>query len=315
MQEKKQKREIKLRIVSPSSNVVDEQDIELLIKKAEGVLNKNSISFDYSNYFKSKNNFLSGNSEQRAKDIIDAFLNKNIGGVISSQGGDNSNDLLDLLDYNLISKNNKPFFGLSDITVLLNVIALKSKIITYHGLDFLWGIGKNATEYTEKILNSLLKEEKLEIIKNLNTPKWKLINEGVGEGIFLGGCLPSFCLLLGTRYDPLELLNAPYILILEDIGEGKSVIKSKLTQIKQHKNFNLCKGIILGNFPFCEQKPKENDISIEELAKEVFQNSNIPLAQIYEIGHCVENIIIPIGGKGKLTCKEDKVNIEFIQSI
>jgi len=224
MQEKKHKKEIKVKIVSPSANVVDEQEVELLIKKAEEVLNKNSIQFDYSNYFKGKNNFLSGTSEQRAKDIMDAFLDKNASAIISSQGGDNSNDLLNLLDYDMISKNKKPFFGLSDITVLLNVIALKSNIISYHGLDFLWGLGKNATEYTEKILNSLLKNERLEIIKNPNTPEWKLINQGTGEGIFLGGCLPSFCLLLGTKYDPLEMLNSPYLLILEDIGEGKSII-------------------------------------------------------------------------------------------
>jgi muramoyltetrapeptide carboxypeptidase len=310
MQEKKQKKGIKLRIVSPSANVVDERDGELLIQKAESILNKNHIKFDYSDYFKSKNGFLSGTSEQRSKDLMNAFLDKNIDAIISSQGGNNSNDLLDLLDYDIISKNKKLFFGLSDVTVLLNVIALKSKIVTYHGLDFLWGIGKNFTEYTERILNSLLKDNKLELIKNPNTPKWNVINEGTGEGVFLGGCLPSFCLLLGTKYDPLEILNLPYILVLEDIGENKSLIKSKLTQIRQHEKFNLCKGIIVGNFAFCDSK--EDEISMEELVKEVFIDSNVPIARIIEIGHCVENIIIPIGANGKLTCKGDKVDFKFL---
>jgi len=312
MQKKKLEEEIKVRIVSPSANVLDESEAKELIEKAEKVLKNNSILFDYSKHFNGKRSFLSGTAEERAEDIMEAFKNKKIRAIISSQGGDNSNDLLDLLDYNLISHNKKPFFGLSDITVLLNVISLKSKIITYHGLDFLWGLGKNATEYTENILNSFLKKDKLDIIKNPNTNKWRAISPGQGEGIFLGGCLASFSLLLGTKYDPLEILDSPYILILEDIGEGKSVIKSKLTQIKQHKKFHLCRGIILGSFAFCEQKQKENDVTIEELAKEVFIDSNIPIARIEEIGHCVENIIIPIGGKGKFSCNGNLVSLEFL---
>lgn len=295
----------KIKILSPSANVVDEQEGDELIRKAQKILSNNFLQVEYSKNFKGKNTFLSGTAEERARDLMDAFLDEKVGAIISSQGGDNSNDLLDLLNYEIIAKNRKPFFGLSDITVLLNVIALKSKMTTYHGLDFLWGLGKNATEYTEKILNFLLKDGKLNIFKNPNTPEWKVINPGYGEGTFLGGCLASFCLLLGTKYDPLELVNSPYLLILEDIGESKSIIKSKLTQIKQHKKFHLCKGIILGSFAFCEQKPKENEVHIEELAREVYGNSDIPIARIEEIGHCVENIIIPIGGKGRLECKKN----------
>ncbi len=312
MQNKKQTEEVKIRIVSPSANIVDEGEAKELIEKAERILINNSIKFDYSGHSKGKNGFLSGNSEERAKDIMDAFKDKEVSAIISSQGGDNSNDLLNLLDYETIRRNEKPFFGVSDITVLLNIIALKSKIITYHGLDFLWGLGKNATKYTEDILNSFFKEGKTKVIKNPKTPEWKSIQVGSGEGIILGGCLASFCLLLGTKNDPLEMLDSSYLLILEDIGEGKSIIKSKLTQIKQHKKFGLCKGIILGSFAFCEQKPKENDVSIEEIASEVFRDSNIPIVRIEEIGHCVENIIIPIGGKGRLSCDEKKVTFEFL---
>lgn len=310
MQEKKQEVKIKMRVISPSANIVDEP--QELIARAEEVLQKNNIHLEYSEHCNEKKYFLSGTSKDRAKDLMDAFLDKNVNAIISTQGGDNSNDLLDLLDYNLIGLNPKPFFGLSDITVLLNVISLKSGIKTYHGLDFLWGLGKNSTNYTENLLNNILRKTKEKILKNPNTPEWKRIISGNGDGILLGGCLPSFCLLLGTKYDPLNLVNGPYILILEDIGENKSTIKSKLVQISQHNQFNLCKGIILGSFAFCEQKPEENNIPIEELAREVFQDKQIPVARIEEIGHCVENIILPIGGKIKLVCSNEEVKFELL---
>lgn len=310
MQEKKQEDNINVRIISPSANIVDEP--QELIVRAEEILQKNKIQFEYSKHCRGKKYFLSGTTEERVSDLMDAFKDKNVDAIISTQGGDNSNDVLDLLDYDLIKNNSKPFFGLSDITVLLNVIALKSGIKTYHGLDFLWGIGKNFTSYTENLLNDILKKNKVKIVKNPNTPKWESVFYGEGEGILLGGCLPSFCLLLGTKYDPLELIKEPYILILEDIGENKSTIKSKLTQLRQHKKFSLCKGIILGNFAFCEQKPEENNISIEDLVKEVFIDSKIPIAKITEIGHCVENIILPIGGIGKINCSEKGVELVLV---
>ncbi len=312
MQEKKQGERMEVRIVSPSANIVDEPGTEELIKRAEEVLKRNAINFSYSASCKGKSAFLSGSKEKRAKDLMDAFLDKNVNAILSSQGGDNSNDLLELLDYGEIAKNRKPFFGLSDITVLLNVIALKSGIITYHGLDFLWGLGKNATPYTEGLLTAFLKEKQLETKKNPNTAKWGSIANGQGEGVFLGGCLASFCLLLGTEFDPLVMLNSDYLLILEDIGESKSLIKSKLTQIRQHKQISLCKGIIIGNFAFCEQKPKENDLAVEDLAKEVFDDLNIPIVKIPEIGHCVENIIIPIGARGRIEGNDQNVSLKFL---
>lgn len=312
MREKKQNYTNKLNwaVVSPSANNIDEKDKEKLIEKAEKFLKENSIKPIYGRLFNSKKSYLSGTEKDRAHELMQAFLNPEIDSIISSQGGDNSNDLLPYINYKLIKLNNKPFFGLSDITVLLNVIAIKSKIITYHGIDFLWGLGKNSKEYTQKILTSITKEKKIKLLKNPHTPKWKIIKKGRGKGVMLGGCLPSFCLLLGTKYDPIIELNKEFILFLEDIGQSKSEIQSLLTQIKLHKKFELCKGIILGSFFFCEQKPSENDDSIESIAKRVFKNNKIPIIRIEEIGHCVENMIIPVGAKMEIISKE-KAKIKF----
>lgn len=313
MQEKKQNymKKVNFKIVSPSANNIDENDRKNLIKKAEQFLENNNWKYKYGELFNKKDSYLSGSINQRAKELMDAFLDQETNFIISSQGGNNSNEILPYLDYELIRKNNKPFFGLSDITILLNVIAVKSKIITYHGIDYFWGIGKNATDYTKKIIKTICGGGKIIPVKNPNTGNWRTIQEGVGEGVILGGCLPSFCLLLGTKYDPLEELNKEFILILEDINQSKSEIHSMLTQLKLHRKFNLCRGIIFGSFFFCKQVPKCNDDSIEVIAKKVYSDIDIPLARIEEIGHCVENIIIPIGGDGKIKCNAKKVSFEF----
>jgi muramoyltetrapeptide carboxypeptidase len=296
-----------IRVISPSANIFDEAQNQELIDRAEKLLIDNGFSVEYSDNFRGKQAFLSGNAKLRSKDLMAAFKDKKVDIIISSQGGDNSNDLLDYLDFEMIAKNEKLFFGLSDITVLLNVIALKADINTYHGLDYIWGIGKNASDYTIGMLKFLANTGKVVIKKNPYVDLWKVIQEGTGKGLLLGGCLPSFCLLLGTKYDPLVMANREYLLILESIGQTKSEIKSMLTQIRQHKSISGCRGIIIGNFAFCEQKPKENDIPIESLVKEVYGEFAFPIVRIMEIGHCVENLLLPIGGLVELNAKSNKV--------
>ncbi len=299
---------MQIKIISPSANILDEQEKDSLAKRAEDLLKKEGYEVAYSENYDKKIGYLSAESSQRANDLMQAFQDKKTNAILASQGGDNSNDLLDLLDFDLIRKNNKPFFGLSDVTVLLNVIAAKSKIPTFHGLDFIWGLGKNATGYTLELLNSILKQNKVIFKKNPNTQEWSPLIYGEGQGILLGGCLPSFSLLLGTKYDPIQLFNEPFILVLESIGQSKSEIHSQLVHLRHHNSFNLCKGIILGNFAFCKQEPSQNDLPVEEIAKKVFENLDIPLVSICEIGHCVENMIIPIGQKAKLISEKHKVS-------
>lgn len=301
----------RLKIVTPSSNNVDEKEKGELVNNAENFLKGKGVTYEYGRLFNNKNSYLSGTPLERSEELMDAFLDNGVDLIMASQGGDNSNDLLPLLDYNVISQNSKPFFGLSDITVLLNVIAVRSKIVTYHGLDYLWGLGKNATDYTGKLIETICKGDKLIPLKNPNTKKWSVIKEGIGEGIILGGCLPSFCLLFGTEYDPLEELDKEFILILEDIGQSKSEIHSLLMQLKTHKKFDLCRGIIFGSFSFCKQEPEENDDPIESVVMRVFSETSIPLARIEEIGHCTENIIVPLGKGGKIECNAEGVLFSY----
>lgn len=56
--------------------------------------------------------------------------------IIFSRGGQDSDELLDYLNYNLIKKTNKNFVGLSDLTSILNAIYAKTGLITFHGCVF-----------------------------------------------------------------------------------------------------------------------------------------------------------------------------------
>jgi muramoyltetrapeptide carboxypeptidase LdcA involved in peptidoglycan recycling len=85
-----------------------------------------------------------GTVKERTDEIHDAFSRKDIDLIFCTQWWHNSNDLLSELDFNHIKKNWKPFFGISDITVLLNSVYAKTNKPAYHGYDLVWQIWLNA---------------------------------------------------------------------------------------------------------------------------------------------------------------------------
>lgn len=276
--------------ISPSAPITGEAvSLSML---AEKKLADIGISIKYSKHFFKKINHLSGSTSERVSDLHEAFKDTNSKIILASQGGNNSNDLLDSLDFGLVKKYYKPFFGMSDVTVLLNAIYNETGHITYHGIDTIWGIGRNGDKYTLDQLNDFLTDKYLPFHNPLDQTKWRMINAGKGAGFLLGGCLSSFILLLGTKYDPLNS-SKEYILFFEDINETPDRISAYFRQICLHKNIGKCRGIILGNFFQCTNDAYQG--SIEELALVCFGNLNIPIIKIPEIGHAVENMIMPIG--------------------
>ena len=246
----------------------------------------------------------------KIEDLYCAMEDNSVDVIVCSQGGEKSIELLDRLDFARISHCKKPIFGQSDITSLLNVISLKCKIYTYYGLDMIWGLGKNAKDYTMNQFKEFMTYNKLNELHPFDKEKWDMIVEGEAEGILLGGCLTSFNLLLGTTYDPLMLLEEDCIIFLEDIGESFERLAALMSQLALQENINKCKGIVLGNFLLCSSE--NPSITLELVAKHCFAKLGIPILRIPEIGHGVENMILPIGARVRMTATPEKYELSIL---
>ena len=298
-----------LYVISPSASVAEDTECKNLIDTAQKNLDTHKIGLKYGPHFWGKKMYLAGNIEERVSDLHAAFLDSETQLVVTSQGGDSSNELLSALDFELIKKNYKPFFGMSDISVLLNAIFLETGLVTYHGIDLVWGLGKNGGPYTYTELENFFHGTFVPFENLLNQSAWRVVKEGTGRGVLFGGCLSSLILLLGTRFDPLAFKD-DYVLFLEDIFEKPQRLSAYFRQLSLHKNIQNCRGIILGNFFLCEDDAYTG--TIEDLAKESFGDLNIPIIKIPEIGHAVENMIMPIGQKVEIVGTGDVVSIKAI---
>lgn len=297
-------------IISPSANIIDNPEARELCQKGEKMLTDMGLKVVYSSHWDDKCGYKSGTLEERIADIEEVFGNPDIKAVICTQGGDNSNELLEYINWDIIKNSDVRFFGLSDITVLLNAIYAKTGKVTYHGIDLIWGLGKNATDFTKENLTQLFFNGTVSYEPHREYPRRKAIRVGEGSGVCLGGCLPSFALLMGTEYDPLKHRDEDFILIIESIGESFSRIESYVAQISQQDAFKKhCKGIIVGYFFLCQEEIEENNRTVSDIIIDYTHNLSIPVVEIMELGHAVENIIFPIGQK--ITIKADEKSVTF----
>lgn len=289
----------KIYVITPSSNIKDEMDInseiETQIQKAHQIFTSIWIEVIYWNLFYKAFQWYWWTVFERVWEIHTWFLDNNLDFLITSQGWYNVNSILHLLDYDLIEKNYKPLLWLSDITVLLNAIYKKTWKITYHGYDYIRQIWKSAQDYSKKVLDDFLNHWIIH-----NKIEGKLLNDSLlWTWILIWWCLPSYSLILWTEYDPIEL-NKEFIFFIEDIWENYERIISYIDQLLWNKKFQSnCKWFIIWNFSFCEFE-NQKSYNFDEILKEKLEFLNIPILKIDTIWHVVENPILPIWQEVKI---------------
>jgi len=276
-------------------------------------------------------------AEERAKDLMNAFKDKEVKAIICSIGGHTSNKILEFLDFEEIKENAKIFCGYSDISVLHYAIHKKSGIVTFYGPAAMTQFGEYpeplsytleyfekaisiaepigrvipSSEWTDEILDWDKKEDLARPRKLIKNEGFEWLKEGKAEGEILGGCLPSIAHLIGTEYWP-DHNNK--ILFLEtpegqDFGKGLSLAEadSLLADLRIIKIFEKIKGLIIGR-PF--RYSEEEQQKFKEIILENTRGYDFPILYGADVGHTDPIITIPLGVKAKLDSLNNLFSIE-----
>lgn len=260
------------------------KDLSIKLKYLEEKLSSISINVLYAKTLYKKHSIFNGSGEERAKELTAFFINPNVKAIFDVSGGDLANEVLEYLDFNIIASNPKPFFGYSDLSVLLNAIYSKTGLKTYN-----YQLRNLVGNYEEKqffdFTNSLIENK-----KDLYDFEYKWIQGNSMEGIIIGGNIRCFLKLVGTEYMP-DFQDK--ILFLESLGGDVGKMVTYLTHYKQLGAFKKVKGILLGSFT--EMERENYTPSIIELITRIVDNSNLPIAKTNEIGHGQDSKCIIIG--------------------
>ncbi|MBR5636225.1 MAG: LD-carboxypeptidase, partial [Pseudobutyrivibrio sp.] len=92
------------------------------IKELEKVLTSMNVEPILVENIEAKIDEFSGTDEERAADLMALYKDDSVSAIYDISGGDLANGVLKYLDFDVIAKSNKTFWGYSDLTTIINAI-------------------------------------------------------------------------------------------------------------------------------------------------------------------------------------------------
>lgn len=308
-------------IVSPSGFISDEQknnfdngikfleDLGLKVKIGQNVFNKHFYN--------------AGTKQERIDDFNDMWRDEEVKMILMSQGGQTANHLLDGIDYEYIRNNPKIFSGISDGTTLLTAIHAKTGLVAYHGPDLLWSLGRIMSDiYKNNFIQAFFEGDVKEYVHDKNwlnygtdekDSGWKILKPGIAKGRLIGGHTNSFSNTISSGYKP----NFDGSILFFEGTSTTPQLDQQLTALKLKGVFENINGLIIGWFADLSGYKKSNPNEYREVSDiilEITEEYNFPILEVNEIGHNVQNYIIPIGIEVEMDAdnKIIKFNEDFV---
>lgn len=276
---------MKAAIVACSNGLARESKKTVI--KLEKILKSMGIELEFSPYLYKQDTVFSGSGKQRAEILMDYFMDDNIQVIFDISGGDLANEILSYVDFGIIEKYPKPFFGYSDLTTIINAIYSQTGNSAY-----LYQVRNLVSEHGKKQKQEFF-HTFFEDGRELYDISYQWLQGEAMEGIVVGGNIRCLLKLAGTKYWP-DMKGK--ILFLESRSGGADRMTACLSQLKQMGVFEQISGILLGTFT--EMEMKQCQPGMEILVKEMIGNK-IPIAKTQEIGHGTDSKCLIIGEYAK----------------
>ena len=278
-------------IIAPSAPVIGDKVEE--IKKAKEIIESYGFKVKFSKNLFSNTHGYSATAKEKAEDINDMFLDKEVKMIWCATGGSNSNSTFEYINFELIKQNPKIICGYSDITSLINVIHEEAGLVTFSGMNFK-SVLKDEDKFSYNEVIKRLSEGSLDIGCPNGENEYKTIKEGIAEGELVGG---NLFLTRGMTEGKYKINFKDKILFIEELGfeTQPDLIHNMLYYMKQNGVFEQIKGLWLGNYE------NEMGYTLEQIVVDVLGNEyNFPIIKSNNFGHINKQTVIPIGTKARI---------------
>ena len=253
--------------------------------------------------------YYAGTAQQRASDLMSAFSDTAIDGIVCARGGWGSAELLPLLDAAMVRANPKAFIGYSDHTSLHVWLQRECGLVTFYGpmaaADFGRADGVDLQSWGHALGGDA--EWSLGAGDGL-----RVLRVGSAEGIISGGCLSIYAEALGTPYAPLPA-DGPRVLFLEDVGTKPYQWDRMLLHLRYAGVLRNVQGIVFGDMEQCVAE-REREL-LEGAILHALTDFRGPIAIGLRSGHVdTPNVTVPLGVRVRLELSDsENPRLEFLE--
>ena len=287
--------------------------------------------------------WLHRNPQARAEDLIAAFRDPTIKGIICTIGGDDSIRLLPYLDLNVIRSNPKIFMGYSDTTIT-HLACFRAGLVTFYGPSIMAGFAENGGMFSymvESVYKTLFSTEPIgNIAPNTNgwtvervdwadpanqtrrrklnaSTGWRFLQgRGVQQGRLIGGCFEVLDWLRGTDFWPQVDVWQDAILFLDTSEDAPSpeVVKYGLRTYAALGILQRLSGLLFARpgGPVPPEKFEEYDQVLLQVVAEEAGLTDLPLITGMDFGHTDPMFVLPYGIQAQIDC--DRHRFEIVEN-
>ncbi|MGI9646719.1 MAG: S66 family peptidase [Ilumatobacteraceae bacterium] len=268
--------------------------------------------------------FHSSSTTSRVEDLHEAFTDDGVAAVLTVIGGQNCNQLLPFIDWDLIAAHPKIFCGFSDITILGCAIHARTGLVTFSGPHYSTFAMRQHIGQTRDWFRAMLFSDRPVAVEPATTwsddewfasqddrtirpnhGHWVLV-EGEAEGRLIGGNLCTLNLLQGTAWMP-DLCGA-VVFVEDDYLSYPETFDRDLTSLTQQPGFEDVRGLLIGRFQTASEMTQEDLVAIIAANRRL---DGMPIVANVDFGHTDPLLTIPIGGRAVVRAAPEATEIRI----
>lgn len=243
------------------------------------------------------------------RDCIEAaFRDPEVDAILCIRGGYGSSRIADMINYDLIRSNPKPFIGYSDITGLMIRIMKETGMPCFHGpmaIDFAKAEKSDSIDDLLKVVSGNTVELKID------PSDLDILQYGCAEGCLFGGNITVIESIIGTGS---FFVPDNCILFLEDINEFMYKFDRSIQHLKRIGLFDKARAVIFADMEIRDEGV-DNSLGFDSrsVIEDCLSDYDIPLAINVGIGHTINQATLPVGTHAELSMTSDGLSVQFPQ--
>jgi len=264
--------------------------------------------------------------EARVADLHDAFADDEVAVVLAGIGGNHSNQLLPLLDYELIREHPKVFQGYSDMTVLHWAFAKHAGLSTFYGPALVPELGEfpevlshtdrylraawfgdepvtyePSEVWTDELLDFNTKSDSMRGRGLRESEGWVTIRDGIAQGPLFGGCLETICWHLKGSSAWISPDGAIFLLEMSEEAPSPAHVDAYLTDLEQLGVFEAAAALIIARpYAYTDDAAER----LWEILAQRTEASGIPVLANVEAGHADPMVTLPFGVEAEVDAQQ-----------